>query len=68
MEHAEKLNNFALIRKERKMLQEDVASALGVDRSSVAKWETGKAVPRATMLIKLADLFHCTVDELLRND
>ena len=50
------------------MLQEDVASALGVDRSSVAKWETGKAVPRATMLIKLADLFGCTVDELLRND
>ena len=47
------------------LTQEEVARELRIDRSSVAKWETGKADPRAEVLIKLAKLFGCTVDELL---
>lgn len=45
--------------------QEDVARELNIDRSTVAKWETGRAKPRADALIKLARLFGCTVGELL---
>ena len=45
--------------------QTDVAQKLNIDRSTVAKWETGRANPRADMLIKLAKLFGCTVDEPL---
>ena len=45
--------------------QEDIASELKIDRSTVAKWETGRSKPRADALIKLAKLFGCTVDELL---
>ena len=45
--------------------QEDVARELELDRSTVAKWETGRSKPRADALVKLARLFGCTVDELL---
>ena len=44
--------------------QGEVALALGVQQSTVAMWETGANMPRAVLLPKLADLYHCTVDEL----
>ena len=47
------------------MTQETLASRLGVTQASVAMWETGKALPRAEMLVKLAAVLQCTVDELL---
>ena len=50
------------------MSQRSIATSLNIDRSTVTKWETGKAKPRASMLIKLAALLGCTVDELLRDD
>lgn len=45
--------------------QESVAAHVGVGRSAVAMWETGKTSPRAEALPKLATLLGCTVDELL---
>ena len=48
--------------------QEDVATKLNIDRSTVAKWETGRSKPRADVLVELAKLFDCTVDELLREE
>ena len=33
-----------------KLTQDGLAEKLGVDRSTVAKWETGDALPRAAML------------------
>ena len=54
------------IRKLKKLTQEQLARDLGVRRSTVAMWETGKAMPRAALLPKLADILGCTVDELLR--
>lgn len=52
-------------RKEQAISQRQLANILGIDRSTVAKWETGKALPRAEMLVKLAAVLQCTVDELL---
>lgn len=48
--------------------QERLAQLLNVDRSTVAKWETKKSYPRAEVLIKMAEVLNCTVDELLRDD
>ena len=59
------MNAIHKIRVKSNLTQEEVARELRIDRSSVAKWETGKADPRADMLVKLAKLFGCTVDELL---
>lgn len=42
----------------------DLARIMEVDQAAVARWETGEAMPRASKLPKLADLFGCTIDEL----
>lgn len=55
-------------RLKQKMLQKDVAKSVNVSRSTVTKWETGDAVPRTDKLKKLAALFNCTVDDLLKDD
>lgn len=59
---------IAEVRKSRGLLQEEVAKEIGIDRSTVAKWETGKAKPKADTLIALSALFNCTIDELLGNE
>ena len=55
-------------RKKLGMTQEGLACQIGVDRSSVAKWETGVAFPKTSILVKIADILGCTVDELLRSE
>jgi len=47
------------------MSQGDLADALDVSRQSVSKWETGTAVPELDKLIKLAELFEISLDELV---
>lgn len=47
--------------------QERLANLLKVDRSIVAKWETGKSMPRAELLPKIAKILGCTVDDLLND-
>lgn len=49
------------------MTQLDIANLLGLERSTVAKWETGQSLPRAELLPKLADILGCSVDDLLKN-
>ena len=37
---------------------------LGVSKVAVRKWELGLAMPNADKLPALADLLHCSIDEL----
>ncbi len=60
------MSNIATKRKEKGILQDELAKEMGIDRSTVAKWETGAAMPRADKLLKLAEIFECSVDELLK--
>lgn len=53
------------IRESRGMLQYELANHMGVKQASVSAWESGKAMPSAENLIKLADILECTVDALL---
>lgn len=48
------------------MTQAKLAEAVGVSQGSVALWEAGEITPRIPTLRKLADLFGCTIDDLLR--
>ena len=41
---------------------------LGVSRQSVAKWESGQSTPEVDKLLKMAELFGCTIDELVSDD
>lgn len=61
------MNAFAFYRDKAGLTQENVASSLTVDRSTVAKWENGDAFPRVEKMVKLAKLYNCTVDDLLKD-
>lgn len=51
-------------REEKGMNQERLALELAVDRSTIAKWETGEAMPRADKLPELAKVLGCSIDAL----
>lgn len=57
---------FFQARQKAGLTQSQVAKALGVDQSAVCLWETGKTSPRVATLFKIAKLYGCTVDELLK--
>ena len=52
-------------RKRAGLSQQDVAAALGVSRSAVAMWETGKSQPDSATLARLAALLQVSADDLL---
>ena len=59
------MNIIREYRKQRKWTQEELAKRLGVERSAVAKWESGKSQPQAAHFVALAEIFGCSVDGLL---
>lgn len=61
-------DNLQHLRAERHMTQEQLAAALGVSRQSVTKWEAEKSYPEMDKLIKLCELFGCTLDDLVLGD
>ena len=52
------------LREGRNYNQNDLAEVLGVDRSAIAKWETGESFPRTDKLPKLAEILGCSIDDL----
>lgn len=55
-------------RESAKLTQEELGNMLGVNRSTVAMWEAGEAMPRADKLPILAEIFNCSIDELFDKD
>lgn len=47
------------------MRQYELAARMGVKQASVCAWESGENYPSAENLMKLADIFGVTVDEVL---
>ena len=62
------MNRIRELRQEKQLSQEELARRLGVDRSSVARWETGSNNPRMEKLLALAKIFGCSLDELIREN
>ena len=56
---------IGLLRKEKGLTQEELASHMGVSPQAVSKWENDQTCPDISALPKLARLFDVTVDELL---
>ena len=50
-----------------KMSQKELAKKLFMSQQAIAKWETGAATPNPETLVKIAELFGVTVDQLLGN-
>lgn len=57
--------NLKKHRKRKKMSQEDMAEFIGITRQGYAKYENDESQPPFKVLIKMADFFDVTVDELL---
>ncbi len=61
-------DKLQIIRKSMGITQEELAEKLLVSRQAVAKWESGMAYPDILNLIQLSELFHITIDYLVKNN
>ena len=57
--------SFKSARERGGLTQQDLATVLGIDQSTVSLWEVGKTQPRAKLLPKIAEILNCSIDELL---
>lgn len=62
----EKIGKFiASCRKECGFTQASLAEKLGITDRAVSKWETGKSIPDASIMLELCNLLEISVNELL---
>lgn len=57
--------NLIVLRKERRLTQEQLADFCGVTKASVSKWETRQTLPDVLLLPRIAMFFGVSIDELL---
>lgn len=53
------------LRKIKGITQDEFASAVGVSRQAVYKWECGQSYPEASKLVEIKALFGISIDDLL---
>ena len=53
------------LRKLKGITQDEFASAIGVSRQSVYKWESGQSYPEVMKLVEIKNLFGISIDDLL---
>ena len=53
------------LRKEKELNQIETAKLLNIDKSTIAKYETGTAVPSVNMLVALAKFFDVSAGYIL---
>ncbi len=61
-------DKLSRLRRENSHTQEQLAGILGVSRQAISKWESGAALPETEKLIKLSELYNCSLDYLLKDD
>lgn len=52
------------LRKNKELTQEQLGKKLNVAKSTISQYETGTNVPDISILIKIADIFDCSLDFL----
>lgn len=60
--------NLQFLRKRDNITQEQLAESLEISRQSVSKWESDTTYPEMDKLLQLANLFHCSLDDLVQKD
>lgn len=59
------MGNLKEMRKSVKLTQMQVADILGIKHQTISAWEKGKAKPNNKIIAKLADIYHCSVEEIM---
>lgn len=65
MKFADKMK---LYRRQKEWTQQDVAERLLISRKTISSWENGRSYPDIFMLVQISDLYHVSLDDLLRED
>ena len=55
-------------RKQGGLTQMQLAELLGITDRAVSKWETGKSLPDASIMLQLCEILHITVNDLLTGE
>lgn len=58
--------NLIRLRQEVGLTQAQLAEKLNYTDKAVSKWERGESIPDLRVLIQLADLYHITVDDIIK--
>ncbi len=58
-------NRIRDLREDMDLRQSDLAEKTGIDQRTISNYETGKTMPDAYALIKLADFFDVSIDYLV---
>ena len=53
------------LRTEARFTQRQLAEKAGCNQSMVARWESGECEPTASYILKISEIFGCTMDYLL---
>lgn len=61
-------NNLKLLRKRKKLSQEEISATLGLTRSTYSGYENGVAQPNIDNLISLSEYHSIPIDELVKKD
>lgn len=59
---------IAACRKEKGLTQMQLAEKLNITNRAVSKWETGKSMPDASLMLHLCDILGITANELLSGE
>nr|DAK92460.1 MAG TPA: Repressor protein CI [Caudoviricetes sp.] len=62
------MNRIKEIRLVNNMKQADLADKLNVTQATVSGWESGRRTPDLETVRRIAELFDCSIDELLGNE
>ncbi len=59
-------DKLSKLRRENNYTQEQLAELLGVSRQAISKWESDATFPETDKLIRMSELFDCSLDYLLK--
>lgn len=59
------MNNIKELRKEKGLTQSALAELLGINQTSVCRWESGISLPDTVNLLKLSEIFSVSTDYIL---
>lgn len=59
------MNRIKILRDELNMTQQELADKLNGAKSSVAMYESGDRKPSLEILVKLSEIFNCSIDYIL---
>jgi len=62
------LNRIAQLREEKGLSQKELGDAIGVNQSTVHRYETGEYIPRLRIAMRMIAVLDCTMDDILERD